>query len=235
MQVLNISIGEPFSSPAWGSNFMVFSSPTGAPIPESELKEYLRKACHYAKKNGIYLVPERFIMMDYHCLCLIDPEGNVMGAQQALFHSPENSYLKKGKELSLIPTEFGSVVLCVDIDIYYPEVAKIAKNMGGDYIISSQYVPAEDYTSHSVVAGVWNASQSNHIFTVGVSNVFQCICAPRIVKQYSHGFIVQPTSKLPVVAGMKADLLAQLPAKPALSRTVYVMHERELFPESAEQ
>lgn len=225
---MDISIGEPFSSPAWGSNFMVFSSETGDPIGETGVKEYLAKVCAYAKQHEIYLVPERFIMQGFHTLCLISPQGKVVQAQQALHLSREHKLLRRGHSIDLALTEFGSIFLCVDQDIYYPEIIKLANNMGAQIIISSQKIDPQEYSNHTVVAGVWNASQSNHVFTIGVSNVFSCIAAPRIIKQYEQGFVVPPSDRMPVTAPLRTDVLEQLPLKPRMHSRIYLAHEKEL-------
>ena len=59
MNVLHLSIGEPFTSPAWGANFMVFSCVSGQRISEDLATDYLARACRYAKHHKVYLVPEQ--------------------------------------------------------------------------------------------------------------------------------------------------------------------------------
>jgi hypothetical protein len=75
MTDLSLCVVEPFTSPVWGANLAIFSGQAGESIPEAKAKEYISRACKYAKHHEVYLVPERFLLMGYQCLCLISPEG----------------------------------------------------------------------------------------------------------------------------------------------------------------
>lgn len=227
MTELKLSIGEPFTSPAWGSNFVVF---TGEDIIREEFsKEYMRRACKYARHYGVYLVPERFLLMDYCCLCLISPEGRVLGAQQALYPSTQVAHSKCGVDLEIMHTEFGGITLCVDVDIYHPEIGRIAEGMGAQYIICAQYVAPHDYGSSSVFTGVWNASQSCGLYVIGVCNQFNCVCAPLAITKYGDGFLATPSMRMPMTATLHAHALLQAQQPIRLSRTFYALHRKELL------
>lgn len=231
MKTIVLGIGEPFSSPAWGSNFILFSSGTGEPIPEPEVKAYLARACRYARHFGVYLVPERFMMPDRHCMCLISPDGKVMGAQQALYRNLDHTHGQQGTEIEVISTEFGGIFLCVDVDIYRPQLIRLAHNMGASIVLSSQQIADMDYGTNMVVSGVWNAAQSNNIYTVGVSNKFHCVCAPRLLTKQGDGFLISPTLKIPSTAKLEAERLSSLPRKPMLGRRFFALHRQELLDE----
>jgi len=228
VNALHLSIGEPFKSNAWGSNFVVFSSESGNSIPEDSVKDYLVKACRYAKHYNVYLVPERFMLMGHHSMCLISPEGRVMGAQKAAFHNLTHLYENRGGELNLLSTEFGSIFLCVDVDIYHPEIPRLVQVMGGAYMICSQFIDAGDYNTGMVTTGVWSAAQSCSMFVVGVSNQFNCVCAPRRLTQNDDGFIITPRSKMPIRVDMQAEHLARLPQRDFLPRKFYAMHRDDI-------
>ena len=228
MNALHLSIGEPFTSPAWGANFAVFSSESGEMIPEDAVKDYLAKACRYAKHHKVYLVPERFMLMGYHSMCLISPEGKVLGAQKAAFQNLTHIDGRRSNQLDVLKTEFGTVFLCVDVDIYHPEVSRIAQVMGCHYIICSQFIDTGDYNTGMVTSGVWNAAQSCSLFVVGVSNQFNCICAPRRLTQNDDGFIVMPRLKMPIRSDMKAERLARLPQREFLPRRFYHTHRDDI-------
>ncbi|MDL2233966.1 hypothetical protein LJC63_10385 [Ruminococcaceae bacterium OttesenSCG-928-L11] len=222
---------EPFTSPVWGSNFTVFTSATGDVIPESQSKEYISKCCKYAKLHEVYLVPERFILMEYQCMCLISPSGKVLGAQKCLYWNTEYRGVKRSSAMEVLNTEFGAIALCVDVDIFRPEVPRIAVGMGAHVLICSQQISMADYNSGMIVSGVWSAAQNNNLFTVGVSNAFNCVCAPRVMTKHNDGFLVAPGLKVPMNIKLAADAIDRMPPRYCLSRKFYAVHRKELIGE----
>jgi hypothetical protein len=228
MTDLSLCVVEPFTSPVWGANLAIFSSESGDCIPEAKAKEYISRACKYAKHHEVYLVPERFLLMGYQCLCLISPDGKVMGAQKCLFWNTDARTAKRSTTLEVISTEFGGVFLCVDVDIYRPEVPRVASSMGADILIGSQRISMADYHGGMVVSGTWNAAQSNPLYTVTVCNAFHCVCAPRSLTRHKDGFVVTPNLKTPLSARLSVDELDTLPPRFCLSRKFYAIHRAEL-------
>ncbi len=230
MQELSLSIGEPFTSPAWGSNFVVFSGENGVVVPEEDTKEYLRRVCKYAKHYEVYLVPQRFMLMGYQCLCLVSPQGKVVGAQRAThLNTTFKTGSKRSSSLTVYNTEFGGIFLCVDVDIYRPEVVRIAAEMGAQYIICVQQMTRGDYSTDMVLTGVWNAAQSNNVYSIAVSNQFHCICAPLPITDGKDGFIARPTMKTPLARNLNVDRLTECPRQRPLSRKLYAVHRGELI------
>lgn len=229
MTELALSVAEPFSSPAWGSNFVVFTSEAGAVIPETLTKAYLNRACRYARHHAVHLVPERFMLLGYQCMCLIAPTGEVVGAQKGLYLNLANRIGKRGTALEIFGTPFGEILLCVDADIYHPEISRFASDMGAKYIICSQYITKAEYGSHLVVSGCWNASQLGRMYVIGVSGQFNCVCAPIPISLRGDGFIVTPSLKLPMTARLHAEKLAAVRKPAPLSRKFYAVHRSELI------
>lgn len=227
MTELHLSIGEPFTSPAWGSNFVLFSGEDA--IGEDSAKEYLRKACKYAKTYGVYLVPQRFILMEYQCMCLISPEGKVLGAQKALHVNPLSRVGKRSSSIEVLRSEFGGIFLCVDVDIYHPEVARIAAGMGAQIIVCSQRLAGGDYNSSMVFTGVWNAAQSGIAYVVAACNEFNCVCAPLKLTRHGDGFLCAPSRKLPLTAKLQTDALSKCKQPFRLSRKFYAVHRGDLI------
>lgn len=219
---------EPFTSPVWGGNFTIFTSQSGDPIPEAKAKEYISRCCRYAKRHEVYLVPERFILMGYQCMSLISPEGKVLGAQKCLFWNTDTRAAKRSTSLEILSTVFGGLFLCVDVDVFRPEVPRIAASMGASIMICSQQISMADYNSGMVVAGPWNAAQTNPMYVAAVSNAFHCVCAPRSLTKRDDGFLVSPSLKLPMTAHLDARELAALPPRFCLSRKLYAVHRGEL-------
>lgn len=228
MTELSLSVAEPFTSPAWGANFVVFSG-DGPLVVEEQVKAYLGRACKYARHYGVYLVPERFLLMGYQCMCLISPDGKVLGAQKATHLNLANRAGKRSSQLDAFQTEFGSVALCVDADVYHPEISRILEGMGAQIMICSQVLSRAEYGSHLVLAGVWNASQISRCYAVGVSNQYNCVCAPLELTAQNDGFIVPPNLKLPMTARLQANKLDTIPKKSALNRKFYALHRDELL------
>ena len=228
MTTLHLSIGEPFTSPAWGSNMVVFSSASGEAIAQDSVKEYLSKACRYAKHYKVYVVPERFFMLDYHSMCLISPEGKVMGAQRAVHLNLSWQQGRRAEQLLPIRTEFGMIFLCVDVDIYHPEITRVAEAMGSQIVICSQHIQVGDYNTGMVINGVWGAAQNCSLFVVGVSNQYNGVCAPRRLTENDDGFVITPRVKMPVTAQIQAENLKRVPMRSSLSRRFYVAHHKDL-------
>jgi len=226
---LVLSIGEPFTSPAWGSNFVMFSAEEKAVIQEEDAREYLRRICKYARRYEVYLIPQRFEMMGTLCMCLISPQGRVIGAQKAAYlHLP--SVYERGDSLEVLRTEFGGVFLCVDVDIYHPQIHRIAANMGAQYLFCAQSIEALDYDNNMVVTGIWNAAQSGGFYAVAVSQQFHCVCAPLALTPKEDGFLAAPTRRTPLSVRMQADdLLSSLPPRRRLSRKLYAVHRGDLL------
>ncbi len=229
MSELALSAAEPFSSPAWGSNFVVFTNDTGAPVPETLVKPYLNRVCKYAKHHGVYLVPERFMLMGYQCMALVSPAGEIMGAQKGIFINLKNRGAKRSCELVLFDTEFGRLFLCVDADIYHPEVCRCAAAMGAGIIVGSQFLSRSEYGSHLVVSGCWNAAQLNRVYVIAVSGQFNCVCAPVPISAHGDGFVTPPNLRLPMTARLHVEKLEAVRKAPLPHRQFYTVHRDELL------
>ena len=230
MTELALSVGEPFKSPAWGSNFVMFSGESGYPILEQHTKEYLRRCCKYARHYETWLVPERFILLGYQCMGLISPQGKMVGAQRAVFAGPIfRPQAEPSSVVEVFPTEHGGVFLCVDVDVYRPEVARIAAGMGAQIIAVSQSISKGDYQSHMVLTGAWNAAQLAGCYVVAVTNQFGCVCAPIELTPQRDGFLNPPGLKMPMTQRLEAAKLEQLRRPKPLGRKFYALHREELM------
>lgn len=226
-----MSVGEPWTSPAWGSNFVMFASETVRPVAEPHTREYLRRCCKYARHYQVWLVPERFVLMGYQCMCLIDPQGKVTGAQKALFNGPAHRVPggKKSTSLHIFPTEMGSVFLAVDVDIYRPAVVRVAAAMGAQIILCNQSIEEGDYSSSMVLTGAWNAAQLAGVYVAAVTNQFNCVCAPVPLSPLADGFLSPPRRRLPMTQTLSAEHLSALKGPKPLSRKLYALHRGELL------
>lgn len=227
MTELKLSVGEPFTSPAWGSNFVLFSG--GEVIPEDSSRDYLRKVCKYARSYEVYLVPERFMLMEYQCMCLISPRGKVIGAQKALHQNTATRIGKRSGTIGVLNTEFGGVCLCVDVDVYRPETARIAAGMGAQYVVCSQTLEPKDYNSSMVLTGAWNAAQLGCLYVLATCNEFNCVAAPLPLTRHGDGFVCPPSLRLPMTARLDAEKLFGTERPFHLSRKFYAVHRNDLI------
>jgi enoyl-CoA hydratase/carnithine racemase len=201
----------------------------GGMIPEDGAKEYLRRACKYARTHETYLIPERFLLMEYQCMCLISPAGKVLGAQKALYLNTATRVGKHSAGIEIVRTEFGGVFLCVDVDIYRPEVARIAASMGAQFIFCSQSIDPKDYNSSMVLTGAWNAAQLTGVYVAVVSGEFSCVASPLSLSKHEDGFTAPPTIRLPVTAKLDAERLRTVKLPHRLSRRFYSLHRSDLL------
>jgi len=230
MNEMQLSIVEPFTSPTWGSRFVVFSSNTGTPIPEDRVQEYLARCCKYAKLHGVWLVPERFVFSRSQCMCIINPGGKALGAQKAIYSSPSFKLPteEKNTDIDVVSTEFGGVFLCVDADVYHPEVCCIACGMGAQIIICSQTIRREDYSSHMVLNGAWNAAQLTGACVIAVSDQFNCVSVPIDATPARDGFLNPPSLKMPMTQKIRVSGNDRLRRPKPLNRRFYAIHRKEL-------
>ncbi len=230
MTTLSLSVGEPFTSPAWGGNFVMFATETGLPIEEAQSKEYLRRCCKYARHYEVWLVPERFVLMGYQCMCLINPAGKVVGAQKALHNGPGHKASgKRSTGVEVFATEFGGIFLCVDVDIYRPEVTRIVGAMGAQIVLCSQFIRRGDYAGSMVLTGAWNAAQLCGVYVVAVTNQFNCVCVPVALSPLGDGFLKPAGLRLPMTQQLKTEKLAELLRPKPLNRKLYALHRQELI------
>jgi len=230
MNELQLSIAEPFTSPAWGSKLALFSSRTAEPIPEEQTQEYLLRCYKYAKHHSVWLVPERFVFAGEQCMCLITPAGKVRGAQKAIYDSPsfKSSTAERNTALEIITTEYGGIFLCVDADVYHPEVACIACSMGAQIVICSQNISRDDYSSHMVLNGSWNIAQLTGAYVIAASNQFNCVSVPVEATPARDGFLNPPSLKTPMSQRIHVGTMDRLRRPKPLNRRFYAVHREEL-------
>lgn len=119
---------------------MVFSD-VKSYIPEWDTPDYLNACRKYAMKNNVYLVPSRFVVNNILYLCLFSPKGEVLGIQGATHRNLYNqAELSQYDKIEPIQTPIGNIFLCVDVDIYHPQVLRIARMKGAQIVIASQFI-----------------------------------------------------------------------------------------------
>jgi len=104
-------------------------------------KAYEQIMVRFARRYGVYLFGGTHFAPEcgklYNRGFLISPEGRILARQDKLHLTVEEMTLglSPGEELRVVPTEIGTIALCVCMDATYFETFRIAKNLGADYII----------------------------------------------------------------------------------------------------
>lgn len=194
MQDIIISVVNAFDPPAAQSNFVVFKNdkPT---VPMAQGGRYFKKCKQYSRDNNAYVVTGLMNIADFLCLCMFAPNGKIVGAQRALFLSKNNrDVYKKPSNLALFDTPYGKVFLCVDSDIYNPEVQRYARLCGCEILISSQWIPKDEYSDQRFFTAGWGAAQTNNLFVACANNNAVAVCAPFLATTDNTGFVVKPAN-----------------------------------------
>ena len=190
MRDMIISVVEPFASPVAQANFVVFRNERAA-IPMREGAAYFKRCKEYAQENHCFLVTNLMNIGDFLCVCMFSPKGKLTGGQRALFLSKENrDIFKKCEDISTFETPFGKVALCVDADIYNPEVQRSARIEGCSIVVASQFLP--DYSEHKLLCGGWGAAQTNNLLVICANNRTAAICAPFVATPDNSGYLARP-------------------------------------------
>ena len=156
-----VCITPPFGKIKPLSDLVVFSD-VKSYIPEWDTPDYLNACRKYAMKNNVYLVPSRFVVNNILYLCLFSPKGEVLGIQGATHRNLYNqAELSQYDKIEPIQTPIGNIFLCVDVDIYHPQVLRIARMKGAQIVIASQFIDSYQLSRHMLTTGIWNAAQSN--------------------------------------------------------------------------
>lgn len=190
MRDIIISVVEPFGAPMAQANFVVFKNDR-AVVPMREGSAYFKRCKDYAQEHRCHLVTSLMNIGDYLCLCMFSPKGKVAGGQRALFLAKENrGIFRKCSDLSSFETPYGKVALCVDADIYNPEVQRAARIDGCSYVVCSQFLP--DYSEHKLLCGGWGAAQTNNLLVICANNRTAAICAPYVATPDNSGYLARP-------------------------------------------
>lgn len=187
-----VCICEAFEKPKALSDLVIFSDYRPS-VPAGDLQAYLKYCSNYAREYKVYLVPHRFVVDNRLYLCLFDPNGAIIGYQGALHRNlSTQSKVEPASSVHVMQTAIGNLFLCVDTDIYYPELLRLAKLKGADLVVSSQYIHSYDFKPKRITTGIWSAAQQNGLFVVGCSNAFSAVAAPWEITPDGTGFLVQP-------------------------------------------
>ncbi len=200
-----LSIIKSFELPPQDTSIAVFAD-TKPYIPENACKTYLTSCRRYAMRCGVYLVPWMFIMLDRLNMAMFSPEGEILGLQSAVSLSPAlRGTLKTDSRIQIIDTPFARTALCVDMDLFHPEVTRLAALEGAQLIINVQYSDPFEYTSSYHFSGALNAAVSNGLWVASSGNITSSVVCPPCEEIASDGFVVRPIDMYPITAELDLD------------------------------
>ena len=85
--------------------------------------------------------------------------------------------------------------MSVDVDIYRPDVLRLAMFKGCDYIVSSQMFPLVDFSEERILFGARSASVANRMPVLQVTPFSSALMVPPEISPDGSGFLVYPTGK----------------------------------------
>ena len=95
------------------------------------------------------------------------------------------------------------------MDIYHPQVVRVARMKGTQIVISSQFIDSYQLSRHMLTTGIWNAAQSNGLYVVGCCNCFSAVAAPCDLTADESGYLVPPASSHSLLAKLYLNKLTR--------------------------
>ena len=165
--IIKTVITSVLAPPPKGADLVIFADPRSY-VAELDSRQMLAAAARYAARHKVYLVPERFIAAGSLCLCMLAPDGSVLGVQRACHLNVSMRQLNLARADEIVPfdTPLGRIALLVDVDINMPQAARSAALKGAQLIISSQHMPLYDFFEDRINLGPVNAARSNGLAVI---------------------------------------------------------------------
>lgn len=160
---IKISLVSPLAPPPPNTKLVVFVSSRNY-VAEYDSRKMLSAAAKYARKYNVWLVPERFALNDYICLCLIAPDGKPLGVSRAChLNLNYRGSFNRGAWVEPIDTPFGKVALLTDVDINMPHICRGYVLKGAELFIASFYIAPYDFSPVRATMCAENVAETNSI------------------------------------------------------------------------
>lgn len=198
MDSLSISVVAPLSPPPEGTQLVLFCDLRNY-VAEYDSGQMLTAAARYAMHHRVYLVPERFVAADYLCLCLLSPEGEVLGVQRATHLNLDyRGRFHRDDAIRPFDTPFGRLALLVDVDVNMPQTARAAVEAGATLLLSSQFIQLFDFFEDRIRFGAVNAAVSNGVAVAAAAGLGAVIvdCRGNLLSGFSEELPVSATIDL---------------------------------------
>ncbi len=151
----------------WNLGFFAFADYRSQSEPlQGETISFLSSR---AAENGCYIFTGSLIERRgdryYNTCALLDRKGAVLGQYSKMhlfgYGSAEGEILTPGDEITVVPTEFGQVGLCICYDLRFPELYRKMVDLGAEFIINCAawpYPRVEHWTLLNQARAVENLS-----------------------------------------------------------------------------
>ena len=213
MELFPIEIRPPFQPPSEDAKLVLLAD-GGIHFDGADLRRHLSRCVRYAREHRVHLVSGLFVHEGNLCLCLLGPDGQALCRQPALHLSlPLRGALRPGERAEVVHTELGNLFLCVDADIYHPQVLRTAALKGADAVLSVQCLDPAEETPERVLCTVWNAAQSNNVYVANFAAGGAVVCCPAPVTRAGDGYLVRRTDALPVRFALNMERLDEIRAR----------------------
>jgi hypothetical protein len=221
------------SQPEQGVRLAALPGASPEIIRARQAETYLADAAAYASEYHLWVGTGLYIRADGLYMALLDENGSLACEQRATHLNPAwTDGLLRGIEVSVCDNPFGRLALIVDIDVYKPEVARIAAMQGAEIAICSQVIFAQDYRRELILAGVWQEAQQNSLFALHTNNLTSAILGPCEATTDNSGFLAGLTGELPITDTLPADkrlaAYQNFPVFKSLNPAVYCLYQKEL-------
>lgn len=193
---IKVCMTNPFTAPSESDcTLVVFKN--GDAIVTPDYGELFLASCQkYAQKYNVYLASCLYEQDGFLCMALFNPEGEILGVQRATHLNLE--YLKQLRpydQIHIISTPIGNIFLAVDVDIYRPDVLRLAIFKGCDFIVSSQMFPMVDFEEERILFGARSAAVTNRIPIIHVTPFSSTLVVPPELTQDGSGFLCYPSER----------------------------------------
>ena len=231
METVNVAVTGKRMDLKPGVQLAVFRQDDLSVIKSRNYDEFIEEAAEFAIRNNVYLVPGLYIKDNHLCLSVLDNQGRVAGTQRAThLNQAWFAELHRSSQIGIIDTPFARLFLCVDIDIYKPEVLRIATLLGAEIVVSSQYIKEGDFNAAMVLAGAWQQAQQNCLYVINSTNVGGHIIGPCTVADDLSGFLAGGEAPLSgqLSAAKRQEAYNEFPVFKSLNLKLYQNHRQEL-------
>ena len=202
---------QPWLQPPSGDVQLVLFADEQLHLDEPDVKRHIAGCVKYARQYSVHLVSGLFALDGCLCLALFSPKGDPLCLQKAIHLAlPLRHSLHTGERVEVVNTPLGNLCLCVDVDIFCPEVARTAALKGADILLSIQHLDPVDDTHERLMSSVWNAAQSNNLYVVNYSVGGATVACPAPLTRARDGYQLRRVPGLPVRFGMNIDKLDEI-------------------------
>lgn len=191
----------------WATGYFSFDRYT----EEAETMEgpFVQTFAAKAKKLGAYLCAGSFVETDgnacYNTSILFDRSGRLIASYRKIhlfrYGSEEGKLLTRGREITVVPTEFGRVGLATCYDLRFPELFRMQADRGAELLLITSAWPHRRLAHWNLFNQV--RALENQCYLIS-SN---CVGTTRGVLMGGHSQVVDPWGVMVASAGEEETIV----------------------------